>query len=178
VDKHTFESSINLVAEQDVEGVIEARVLYGDSWREEGGFSAFFNIKRKIDRLVRCCKRPLETRGDQARLPFDIFSQIRFDLNDGGETVLDAVRDLRRYLLLTEAFLVQEGVDLPLQRDNLAAALKAQRAEEQVAQEVLHEPSSVSLNDFGRLLAAEEAEFRNRIKLPTHPRGFDPNKDI
>lgn len=195
---YSFEDSIRHVADQDVEGVIEARVLYGDSWRAEGGFSAFFNIKRKIDRFVNCCKRPLLVVGDRNRIPYDVFSQILFDLSGGGETVLDTVRDLRRYLLLVEAFLVQEGTVLPLQRDNLAAALKKAGYRKEVSeqiQDLLQQPLVPSQQDtvdqkpamWGEdqpsaqllepLVPEISAEVRGLHRAETYTHGYDPLRD-
>jgi hypothetical protein len=130
----SFESALRQVAAQDVEGLIVARELYGDSWKAEGGFSAWFNIKRKIDRLVNCMKRePLILNRERSDLPtltrerYDIFSNILMDIAQGGEASLDAVRDLRRYLTLVEAELLLQGQSLPLQRDNKTAEERRQK---------------------------------------------------
>lgn len=123
-EPRAFIGSLIQVAKEDVEGLIEARRLYGDSWRAEGGFSAFFNVKRKIDRLVNCCKRePVAFRtslGEEEKIRerYNIFSQIEADGVTGGEATIDSVRDLRRYLMLVEAYLVQSRTELPRQRDN------------------------------------------------------------
>lgn len=137
-----FRTALEYVVDDDVTALVESRVHYGDSWRAEGGFSAWFNIKRKIDRLVRLLGREPETIQDKespesgpfVRERYDIFAHIHADLARGGETVLDTVRDLRRYLTLVEAFLVEEGVDLPLSRDNILAGQRFSAAEERVAE--------------------------------------------
>lgn len=128
-----FKESLEIIARQDVEGLIEARRNYGDSWRAEGGFSAYFNVKRKIDRfVVMMAREPLiinRSRDGQPNLTrerYNVFSQILADVAQGGEGTLDAVRDLRRYLTLIEAFLIEEGNELPLQRDNKAVSERAQ----------------------------------------------------
>lgn len=133
--QHTDEQVRNAllqVANEDVTGLIEARRNYGESWKQEGGFSAYFNIKRKIDRLVRLCSRAPEVINNRptsetpvVRERFDIFSQIMSDLIQGGEGTLDAIRDLRRYCALVEADMILRGVNLPLQRDTAAAKRRA-----------------------------------------------------
>lgn len=125
-----FLDSLVTIAQQDVEGLVEARRLYGDSWRAEGGFSAFFNIKRKIDRFLKCLNRPFSTivrdekigglSGNFVRQQYDVFGHIEADIHEGGEASLDSIRDLRRYLMLAEAWMVEQKVALPRQRDNLS----------------------------------------------------------
>jgi len=162
----SFEQSVAKVAMDDIEGVIFARQAYGDSWRAEGGFSAYFNVKRKIDRFINLLKRDhagpfyrVAREGDQLlarpdarvdpvtpttvtgfyRDKYDLFGHIEADIAEGGETVLDTVRDLRRYLLLVEAYLVEQAIDLPISRDNMV------KAEQKLA------------DDFNELCAADVA---------------------
>jgi len=52
---------------------------------------------------------------------YDLFGHIRFDVAKGGEATLDAVRDMRRYLLLAEAYMLETGLEMPKDRDNLEA---------------------------------------------------------
>jgi hypothetical protein len=107
------------VASQDVEGLLEAERNYGESWCKRGGVGAFMNCTRKWDRL----EQMLKAGGDFDK--YDIFTAIEVEVKAGGEkgeAILDAVRDLRRYLLLVEAKMLAVLGDLPLQRDNIAAA--------------------------------------------------------
>lgn len=170
------------VARQDVEGLVEAREAYGDSWRAEGGFSAFFNIKRKIDRLVKLAGRePARSRdGAVQRERYDIFSQVMFDTCEGGEGTLDSIRDLRRYLMLAEAWLLEQGVELPRQRDNLSLDTRAVGG-------ILHRLNIRISNRH--LLRTEPKPDRERYQLGAtleriakgteqeHPFGFDPKMD-
>lgn len=126
-----LEDALRQVAAADVEGLVEARRLYGDSWKQEGGFSAFFNVKRKIDRLCQIVKgEPYHVtnthdRGSFAVERYDIFKHMEVAVYEKDkEGALDAVRDLRRYLALCEAELIMRGVALPLQRDNKAVAVR------------------------------------------------------
>lgn len=145
-----FDCSVEEIAEQDVNALIESRRHYGDSWRQEGGFSAWFNIKRKIDRLVQLMKRdpePVFLGYEQedgtdvtTRDRYDIFSHIVADVAEGGEKVLDAVRDLRRYLTLTEAYMVQQGYDLPQSRDNLLYDKRHEQELAKVAEAIENDP--------------------------------------
>lgn len=168
----TFEQTVREVADSDVEGLIEARRLYGDSWRAEGGVSAYFNIKRKIDRFVNCLKRPLEVvPGREPRVQYDVFSHVKADLAVGGETVLDTIRDLRRYLNLAEAFLLEQGVELPLQRDNLAAAKALPQTAAPSVKPPLHFPDGV------RAVVESKDLGYAHVSTETGPRGFDPALD-
>ena len=42
-----FTESLLQVSQHDVAGLAEARKLYGDSWRAEGGLSAWFNVNNQ-----------------------------------------------------------------------------------------------------------------------------------
>jgi len=108
----SFEVSLEEVAVRDVEGLMQARIEYGESWKKRGGCGAYFTIVRPLDRLDILCARPASN-----GVPFDIFQHC-LDSPNGDEGVLNALRDLRRYLLLVEVELVQRGHDLPLQRHN------------------------------------------------------------
>ena len=156
-DDAEFASSLQAVTEDDVTALIESRIHYGDSWRAEGGFSAWFNIKRKVDRLVKLMSRDATPTRDR----YDIFGHIQSDLAEGGEAVLDAVRDMRRYLILVEAHLVQQKVKLPPSRDNVAAEKRHEAAVKQVAK-ALFQPRTLEelTNDmFGKQYGLEAAQL-------------------
>ena len=163
-DTYSFENSIADIAEEDVEALIESRVHYGDSWRAEGGFSAFFNIKRKIDRFVKLLGRDHVVLKDKdgtshERHRYDVFSHIQADLVQGGETTLDTIRDMRRYLLLTEAWMIQQGFNLPPSRDNILANKRWEEAQQAVAEEVNKEVPSAKAHNHSTV------------------RGYDPNSE-
>ena len=85
------------VCDQDQVALNEAQESYGDSWKKRGGVGAFMMFARKWDRLENQTKRE----------GYDIFSAVE---NDGGtrtvDGIIDDIRDLRRYLLLVEAELL------------------------------------------------------------------------
>lgn len=112
------------VAALDVEGLLIAEEKYGDSWKSRGGVGAFMMLARKWDRLENILKA--------SPTQYDVFKQILAELSTGEEGCLDAVRDLRRYLLLVEGELLRQGATLPLQRDNLTAEKRRERAEAEV----------------------------------------------
>jgi hypothetical protein len=89
------------IASHDVEGLMEAQQHYGDSWMKRGGVGAFMMLARKWDRL----EQAVMARG------YDVFDTIRKDLR--AEGVVDDIRDLRRYLMLVEAKMIQEGLVVP-----------------------------------------------------------------
>jgi hypothetical protein len=113
---NTFSSALTHVAQQDVQGLEEARTHYGDSWRKRGGVGAFMMLARKWDRLETILEK-----GRPDVNQYDVLEYIRAEVGNGKEGVLDSVRDLRRYLMLVEAHLVETGVSLPLSRDNQVA---------------------------------------------------------
>lgn len=97
-----FEESLTLVADRDIDELKLKREEYGESWCKRGGVGAFMMLARKWDRLEEILgKAP-------GGHKWNIFSHCRDTFNNS-ETVLDTVRDLRRYLLLVEAKLVEEG---------------------------------------------------------------------
>jgi hypothetical protein len=121
---------MNAVAQEDVRFLKEKDKTYGGSWKKSGGRSAWFMLKRKIDRLIVLMTPPDPPPGWPTSVHVnaattdrllrmtqaeDIFAQIT--TRPGGEdgTVLAEVRDLRRYLLLVEAEMLARGVvEMPL----------------------------------------------------------------
>lgn len=86
------------VASRDIETLKQKDAEYGGSWKRRGGIGAYMMAARKIDRLEEQMKK----------CGYDIFAAIQDDRRDEG--VLDDLRDLRRYLLLIEAEMVDTGV--------------------------------------------------------------------
>lgn len=95
------------IATEDVRFTKERDTHYNGSWAKRGGPGAFINLGRKWDRL--------ETFMEKAG--YDLFGEMKRQAgpeqgSDG--TILAEVRDLRRYLLLVEAKMMEEGaVELP-----------------------------------------------------------------
>jgi hypothetical protein len=98
---------INKLGQQDTEVLQQKDKSYGSSWRKRGGIGAFMMLCRKWDRLEKMC----EGAG------YDIFQLIRdhneeFPNPEDDNHILAQVRDLRRYLLLVDSWLLLEGSDL------------------------------------------------------------------
>jgi hypothetical protein len=87
---------------QDVEELTRKDISYGSSWKKRGGVGAFMMLARKWDRLEEMVKDGYG---------YDIFAAIG-GTGGGGEdgTILAEIRDLRRYLLLVEAEMIERGV--------------------------------------------------------------------
>lgn len=128
---------LRAVVEEDLRYVMIKDTSYGASWKMSGGRSAWFMLKRKIDRMCEMLKRPDNGKLEQAVMHLppapcggvfsvrqetmewvrkalaseDIFTIIASQPADGSDgTVLAEVRDLRRYLMLVEAEMIARGV--------------------------------------------------------------------
>jgi hypothetical protein len=93
---------LRAVAESDVRGLGNAEKSYGNSWKRRGGVDTFNMLARKWDRVEKRLATSIEpgTCASGAS-PYDIFEHIAADTTSDG--FIDDVRDLRRYLMLTEA---------------------------------------------------------------------------
>jgi len=89
---HTYTEELEGVAQKDVSEVKIKDAAYGGSWKKRGGIGAYMMMCRKWDRLEKAVEQ---------EYGFDIFAAIEKDPRD--ESVLDDIRDLRRYLLLIES---------------------------------------------------------------------------
>jgi hypothetical protein len=103
-----FEHRLKTIVAKDVERLLAGKQKYGDSWRKRGGREAYFNVTRKIDRIERAC--------EQAKVDCDLFAAIQANPASDGEVagkdgLLDDIRELRHYLLLTEEYITREGGD-------------------------------------------------------------------
>lgn len=87
---------------------------YGDSWRARGGRGAWYTLVRPMDRLQQMVEHDHQG---------DIFAAISSAPDGGDGTVLDAVRDLRNYLLLVEAEMVSRNHDLVNKHPEFVARL-------------------------------------------------------
>lgn len=126
------------IAEEDVRFLKEKDASYGASWKLGGGRSAWFMLRRKMDRMIQMMRRPDPPPGWTAREGIsvavdqvvgklndpavwsyliqchsaeDIFAKIAEDGSGRDGSVLAEIRDLRRYLLLVEAEMVARSVD-------------------------------------------------------------------
>lgn len=129
-ERYHHHPHLGRVATQDVEFLLERDRAYGASWKEAGGRSAWFMLRRKMDRLVQIMRRPESPIGfdpekirdsvvfehdDVAHLVDSYYAENIFAMvrrRPGGEdgSALAEIRDLRRYLLLVEAEMVARGV--------------------------------------------------------------------
>ena len=82
------------VAQNDLEALKRAETSYGNSWRRRGGVGAFMMLARKFDRI----EHQSEKHG------WDIFEAGEAFKGEAG--LLDDIRDLRRYLLLVEEYIL------------------------------------------------------------------------
>jgi hypothetical protein len=96
---------LEAVAQFDVAELKRKDAEYGGSWKKRGGIGAFMNLVRKWDRLDEQVSRA-ERQGRRG-IKYDIFEHITHDAS--AESVLDSLRDLRRYCMLVEAEMVARG---------------------------------------------------------------------
>lgn len=83
------------IAQNDLEALKRAETSYGDSWKRRGGVGAFMMLARKFDRIEHQCEKH----------GWDIFGAGEAFKGETG--LLDDIRDLRRYLILVEDFVLQ-----------------------------------------------------------------------
>jgi len=86
--------NIKGIAQKDLEALSRAQSSYGDSWRRRGGIGAFMMLARKFDRI----EHQSEKHG------WNVFEAGEVYKGEAG--LLDDIRDLRRYLLLVEDFIL------------------------------------------------------------------------
>lgn len=99
--RHPYKGRLHELANDDAQGLIRAHAKYGDSWRKRGGWEAFANLSRKWDRI----ERAVLMRPDK-----DLFAAINNHVASDGsvhgkDSLLDDLRDLRRYLLLVDEYI-------------------------------------------------------------------------
>ncbi len=82
------------VAQNDLEALKRAETSYGDSWRRRGGVGAFMMLARKFDRIEH----------QSQKHGWDVFEAGEVYKGEAG--LLDDIRDLRRYLLLVEEYIL------------------------------------------------------------------------
>lgn len=90
--------NMKAAAQKDLEALSRAEQSYGNSWRRRGGVGAFMMLARKFDRI----EHQAQKHG------WDIFEAGEVYVGEAG--LLDDIRDLRRYLLLTEEHILEHTV--------------------------------------------------------------------
>lgn len=88
-----------IIANEDVHQLRIADESYGSSWKKRGGVGAYMMSCRKFDRI----ETALSTKYN-----YDIFRAIVEDKRPNG--IIDDIRDLRRYLMLIEAEMIDRGI--------------------------------------------------------------------
>lgn len=121
---------LKTVVIQDINSLLEKEKTYQGSWKKSGGISAWMMIVRKLDRLsvlmkatpiptdeqiknagILQCKQWLYDIAENG----DVFKKItREETASGGVgrdgSIIAELRDLRRYTILVEAFLIEQGI--------------------------------------------------------------------
>jgi|HubBroStandDraft_6_1064221.scaffolds.fasta_scaffold682181_2 hypothetical protein len=134
IEDFAYHDRLGEIAAEDVRYLKVKDRSYGGSWKAAGGRSAYFMLRRKMDRMIAMLSRPAVPAGfsleniagnlpNDCRLPGDLVQHLRdsytaedifakIEEGPGGEdgTVLAEVRDLRRYLLLVEAYMMQQDI--------------------------------------------------------------------
>jgi|TARA_B110000902_G_scaffold101646_1_gene120225 hypothetical protein len=90
--------NMKAAAQTDLEALKKAETSYGDSWKRRGGVGAFMMLARKFDRV----EHQAQKHG------WDIFEAGEVYVGEAG--LLDDIRDLRRYLLLTEEHITSSAL--------------------------------------------------------------------
>jgi|TARA_R110000782_G_scaffold181365_1_gene271669 hypothetical protein len=83
---------VKALTEKDWKALRKSEESYGDSWRKRGGVGAFMMLARKWDRI----------NVQVEKSSYDVFHAVEEDGREEG--ILDDIKDLRRYLLLVEAW--------------------------------------------------------------------------
>ena len=92
--------NIKGIAQKDLEALSRAQSSYGDSWRRRGGIGAFMMLARKFDRI----EHQSEKHG------WNVFEAGEVYKGEAG--LLDDIRDLRRYLLLVEDYILTNTIEI------------------------------------------------------------------
>ena len=84
---------VEVLCAEDWTSLDKAEQDYGDSWRKRGGVGACMMLARKWDRIEK----------QVHDYTYDIFLALEEDKRPEG--LIDDIKDLRRYLLLVEAYM-------------------------------------------------------------------------
>jgi hypothetical protein len=88
------------IAQKDLQALKKAEESYGNSWRRRGGVGAFMMLARKFDRIEH----------QSERHGWNVFEAGEAFKGEAG--LLDDIRDLRRYLILCEEFILNSPDDI------------------------------------------------------------------
>ena len=86
------------IAQNDLSALQKAETSYGDSWKRRGGVGAFMMLARKFDRIEH----------QSQKHGWDVFEAGEVYKGEAG--LLDDIRDLRRYLLLVEEYILDHTI--------------------------------------------------------------------
>ena len=92
--------NIKGIAQKDLEALSRAQASYGDSWRRRGGVGAFMMLARKFDRIEH----------QSEKHNWNVFEAGEVYKGEAG--LLDDIRDLRRYLLLVEDYILTNTIEI------------------------------------------------------------------
>ncbi|MAP08147.1 MAG: hypothetical protein CMM00_04755 [Rhodopirellula sp.] len=92
--------NIKGIAQKDLEALSRAQSSYGDSWRRRGGVGAFMMLARKFDRIEH----------QSEKHSWNVFEAGEVYKGEAG--LLDDIRDLRRYLLLVEDYILTNTIEI------------------------------------------------------------------
>ena len=92
--------NIKGIAQKDLEALSRAQSSYGDSWRRRGGGGAFMMLARKFDRIEH----------QSEKHNWNVFEAGEVYKGEAG--LLDDIRDLRRYLLLVEDYILTNTIEI------------------------------------------------------------------
>lgn len=110
----SYIDKVDQVAKSDAAGIKEKDAAYGGSWKKRGGVGAFMMLARKWDRIELAVQEN----------DWDVFVTITNDHRE--ETIFDDIRDLRRYLNLVEAEIL-DRIDTK-EKERAVDNLRADRA--------------------------------------------------
>lgn len=151
--RFNYHRHLSAVVAEDVREVRAKDTSYGASWKKRGGTGAFMMLARKWDRLE-------EMLSFKDGTQYNIFAAIAAAEGHQGAdgTVLAEIRDLRRYLLLVECQMIEEGAVVPpvLAADLYADLSKVEGVTRRDAK------SAVLAASYERMPAAVPVEDSNR----------------
>lgn len=169
---------LQVVADADVQQLLQKDREYGASWKSRGGVGAFMMLARKWDRMENMVKgnrdydapsggavRVIRTDEDHVHASaYDVFAHVIGSEMERGdaESLLDTLGDLRRYLLLVEAEIIasRPGAVSPRYGEALAG-----RAGSEGRQPIDADPSLERAAEYLRDADAEKASGVRKTPL-------------
>lgn len=163
------------ICDADVKQLVEKDQQYGASWKSRGGVGAFMMLARKWDRLenmigemkhydIEPAIGPRPAKGVMVGA-YDIFGHVKAQVQQGGgESLLDTIGDLRRYLLLVEGEILREELAGP-KVEALGDAVEAGITVERDPRLNLR-PGEAYLTDEGDLTVQPQADVNDRVRTP------------